>query len=200
MRWISEQSFDLLLLGGDLLDHGEGRIEVSDWIRSIDRPLAIASGNHDVMKGGSDWLHDLRESGRVIDEVGVLNGIPICALPWHYDDGDWIDKSRQRCRQAATMGRPWALIAHHIPPDAYQGAEDRARVLDFESFLTPLIAVTGHLHDRPWVSGGWVNPGQSDFRIPNHVWFDFRRRKGILKAFHSRRHFIHSFPLGEKSC
>jgi len=115
MDWVSEQSFDLLLLGGDLLDHGEGRIDVSDWIRAIDRPVAIASGNHDVMKEGPDWLYDLRGPGRVIDEIGCLQGFPICALPWQYDDGDWIDKSAHRCRQAARMRKPWVLLAHHIP-------------------------------------------------------------------------------------
>jgi len=195
MDWVSEQSFDLLLLGGDLLDLGEGRNEVSDWIRSIDRPLAIASGNHDVMKEGPDWLYDLRGSGRIIDEVGYLHGYPICALPWQYDGGDWVDNSAHRCHQAARMRKPWVLLAHHIPPDAYQGEEDRKRALYFESQLAPVVAVTGHLHDLPSVSGGWINPGQNIFREPNHVWFDMKRRKGILNAFHPLHRDVNAFDF-----
>lgn len=195
MRWISAQSFDLLLIGGDLLDHGDGQHDVSNWIRSINRPVAISSGNHDGMLEGCDWMYDLRGPGRLIDEVGWLNGLPICALPWRYNDGDWIENSAQRCRRAAKMADIWVLLAHHIPPDDYQGNKDRVRVLDFETQLTPLIAVTGHLHHRPSISGGKVNPGQNDCQEPNHVWFDLRRRKGILNVIHQRSRDIYAFTF-----
>lgn len=191
MRWVIEQRFDILLIAGDLLDHGEGQKQVSDWIDSIDRPLAIASGNHDVMKEGPDWLYDMRGSDRIIDEVGFLRGLPVCVLPWHYDSGDWIDNSSQRCRQVAKMAKPWVLMAHHVPPDEYQGPEDRTRALEFESGLSPRIAVTGHFHSMPSISGGWVNPGQCNFQQPNHAWFDFDSGRGILNTFHSSgRHVL----------
>lgn len=190
MHWVIEQKFDLLLIAGDLLDFGEGRTEVSEWIMSIGRPLAIASGNHDCMGSGSDWLYDLRGAGRLIDQVGTLNGLPVCALPWQYEQGDWIDNSAETCKRVSKSAKQWVLLAHHIPPDEYQGEEDRQRALDFESRLSPLIAVTGHLHDQPWVSGGWVNPGQNDSREPNHVWFDLEHRLGALNVFHPNRRFV----------
>lgn len=129
MRWVIEQKFDLLLIAGDLLDFGEGRTAVSEWIMSIGRSLAIASGNHDCMGSGPDWLYELRGPERVIDEVGTLKGLPICALPWHYDQGDWIDNSAKICRQVSKSAKPWVLLAHHIPPDEYQGEQDRWRAL-----------------------------------------------------------------------
>lgn len=193
MRWVIEQKFDLLLIAGDLLDFGEGRTEVSEWIMSIGRPLAIASGNHDCMGSGLDWLYDLRGPERVIDEVGTLNGLPICALPWRYDQGDWIDNSAETCKRVSKSTKPWVLLAHHIPPDEYQGEEDRWRALNFESHLSPAITVTGHVHEIPSLSGGWVNPGRNPFQKPNHAWFDMGRRTGFLNVFHSQGKSVDEF-------
>ena len=169
MKWIMEASHraDLLLLAGDLLDHGQGREEVSWWLRAMACPFALATGNHDVMFGGPYWLHGLRSPTRLIDEAGPIAGIPVAALPWECENGDWHENATQMCKTAASGRRPWIMLAHSVTPT---GPTREAAL--FEDSVSARLCYTGHSH-RAGCFAGWVNCGQTGFDIPNHMWIDW---------------------------
>lgn len=184
MAWISSVSrqADLLLLGGDLLHEGIGREFVAAWLLRLPCPFVIASGNHDVMRGGPYWLHDLRASTRIIDEHGEIGGMPICALPWEYEDGVWNTRAASACAATAATGRPWILVTHSLPVS-------QDDVADFESEITARLALTGHTH-RAVSRGPWINCGYSRSSVPNYAWIDWTSRQCSLHLSDSTRPIV----------
>lgn len=180
MKWILEASAqaDLLLLAGDLLAEGQGREEVAWWLRKIICPLAIASGNHDVMYGGPHWLHALRSPNRLIDQADTIVGIPVAALPWENENGDWHQNSLALCHSAASCQRPWIMLAHSVTPS---GPTREAAL--FEDSITARLCWTGHTHIAA-CSGGWLNCGQTDFKVPNHAWIDWKTGICAVNVYH----------------
>lgn len=185
MAWISSacRQADLLLLGGDLLHEGMGRELVTGWLHRIPCPLVVASGNHDLMLAGSYWLHDLRAPTRIIDGRGQVSGVPICALPWECEDGDWNTRAASRCAATAKMGRPWILVTHALPVSQYEAA-------DFDSEITARLALTGHTHQAAW-HGPWINCGYSRSSVPNHAWIDWTSGQCSLHLSDSPRPVRH---------
>jgi len=54
-EWMAQQidSFDILCISGDLIEHPKepGQVEwVSDWLNTLQKPTFICSGNHDIEK------------------------------------------------------------------------------------------------------------------------------------------------------
>lgn len=177
------QQADLLLLGGDLLHEGMGRESVADWLLRLPCPFVIASGNHDVMRGGPYWLHNLRAPTRIVDEHGEVDGVPIRALPWEYEDGAWNTRAASECAATLAMGRPWILVTHSLPVSQDEAA-------DFESEITAHLALTGHTH-RAESRGPWINCGYSRSNVPNHAWIDWTSKQCSLHLSDSTRPVLH---------
>ncbi|CAN5831774.1 hypothetical protein BH09VER1_BH09VER1_47560 [soil metagenome] len=184
MDWVSMTATcqDLILLAGDLLNAGNGREEVSDWVRGLPCPVAISSGNHDFMKEGIDWLYDLRGPERLIDQAGILAGVPVCALPWQYPDGDWLEQAEvdYYCLVSTARAR-MIVLSHYIPPTDYQGPENVERVEDFQSAISGSLTFHGHDH-RGWrTAGGIICAGQCNGPVPNHAFLNWENREGELR-------------------
>lgn len=171
MAWISAACAhaDLLLLAGDLLHEGIGQDRVERWLGQLPCPLVVASGNHDIMLAGPYWLHALRAPTRIIDDRGEVGGVPICALPWEFENGDWLEQATAEAIAAIQRGRPWILVTHSIPLSL-------ANVEGFESEVTARLALTGHTHQIAY-RGPWINCGHSNSSIPNHAKIDWTTGK-----------------------
>lgn len=185
-RWLvgAATSYDVVCLTGDLVDleavraRGGREFErVIDWIRQIEAPLLICSGNHDAgvadLLGGADatWLDRLRT------------------------DSCWIDAERVKVRGQEFGATGWLQsnvpgadiwLTHLAPVTCAVGV---ARSLDeresqqawARNFGRPHMVLCGHEH-RPcrwWDSAGGMlllNPGFAEgAREPNRITLDLAR-------------------------
>lgn len=90
-EWIHKRQFDFgcICLTGDYLDIKRGDLEmqitwIQNWVRSIQIPMFICSGNHDINDfGESDWLQDLASTNvHVDDSLTSFKGLKIGVVPY----------------------------------------------------------------------------------------------------------------------
>lgn len=95
-----------------------------------------------------------RSPTRLIDEVGMIGGLAICATSWDSETPE-IDAGLvvQRFR------RPWAYIAHSAPQA-------------FTESLSASLIITGHTHVARWEFNA-INVGRCEGPIPNHAWISW---------------------------
>ncbi len=219
LRWLRRQArdFDLVCIAGDLLDLREDQQikmqidQISALLRSFPAPLAISSGNHDMVHDdaanpGRLWLEALRRENLWIDgDRFNLGGHTFRCLGW----GNPVPP--------ANAGEIWIT---HAPPDRCEVGlnrreQDRG---DHElgevcrSGWGPQIALCGHVHE----ARGWqarvgstliLNPGHSPAAtFPSHCIVDlgrgsaeWRRLLGVIEtvAFGERRLEVLLAGLGD---
>ena len=201
--WLREVApgFDLVCLAGDLLDQRAGDslrrqiAQVSTLLGSFPAPLALCSGNHDVVPDdgampGTAWLHKLRGPRCWVDGARwTWLGHEFRCLGWNSPV------------PAASPGEIWIT---HAPPE-YSAAGTNRRGQDFGDFefgtscrrrRGPRLALCGHVHEPR----GWhdrvgptliLNPGGSPgVPFPNHFVLDLDRGEAEWRSFRRVRHAV----------
>ncbi len=194
--------FDLLVIGGDLLDlagHADldtQTVVVEKYLRRLGVmvPVAVCSGNHDLdaVSGEgertAEWLVHLDANRVSVDLQSLVAGgcqFSICS---------WWDGPHTRDEVAAFLageaekkGRPWIWI-YHAPPDGAKTSWN-GKNYSGDTFLTGLIrqyapdlVLSGHIHNSPFrVEGHWCdkvdntwvfNPGRQMSSTPATIVFD----------------------------
>jgi predicted phosphodiesterase len=194
-RWARTTAchYDLVCITGDLLgpcdeeDLQTPAEQVSAELRDFPGPLALCSGNHDLMPGdeagASLWLRRRRRPNVWIDgDTFVLRGQPFCCIGW----GSSL--------LPAAPGEIWLA---HAPPDGCAPGNHRlgGDGGDFElgelcrAGLGPWLVLAGHVHEpAQWhgVAGATrvLNPGRSNVApFPNHIGIDLLRDLAKWRRF-----------------
>lgn len=211
LDWLcaAAKGFDLLVIGGDLLDLG-GHADLDTQIVVIEKylrrlgvavPVAVCSGNHDLdseSEAGerkAEWLQHLDISRVSVDLQSheAAGGLfSICS---------WWDGPAAKEEIAAFLSseaqkniRPWIWV-YHAPPD---GAKTSWNGKDYagDTFLTDLIhqhapdiVLSGHIHGSPFRAQGqwhdrvgktWVfNPGRQPSSTPAVIVLDLAAGEAI---------------------
>ena len=149
-EWVALQqdSFDIICMTGDFLDERLGdelkQIEwVVAWIKSIQLPLFVCSGNHDVnIEGANNWLNEIDTKDYFCDGMTVtINGVRIASVPYtNYDGFDDFDCD---------------VLLNHLPPSHSKtaitkdgedwGDRQLYRALKYK-LIRPKIVLSGHIH------------------------------------------------------
>lgn len=184
-EWVLKEvpAYDLLVLGGDLLDHNDPtprarQVEsVSAWIREIRGPICISSGNHDRRWDSrqnrwlpAHWLTRLsRDDLRAGGAVAVFDGLSILTTEY---------------REPLEDPSAAVWITHNPPADSGVGRSadgwDGGDVGLGESLRVhrPALLLCGHVHEpMRWhdLVGDTlcINVGMNRHaRVPNHVLLD----------------------------
>lgn len=191
LEWIERTApdFDLVCLAGDLLDAGQPDTipdqmrKIAAVIGRISTPVAICSGNHDMVHAFDDpelsslWVRDLRRLGAHSD------GDTFSAGGWRFYCHPWILPV-----PAATAGDIWII---HSPPEGTPTSQNADGGWDHGDFefaeqcragRSPSIALCGHIHEpKAWHATLGrtlvINPGYSrDPAVPSHVVVDLAQR------------------------
>jgi predicted phosphodiesterase len=196
-QWLVDIShlYSLVCLAGDALDLNPYRSHVGQlekvlpFLRAIDAPLAVVSGNHDSLAGAGPrlehaaWLQEIRGNAVFVDG----------------DSFDFEGGFRFRClgwQAPLPIAGPNEIWIHHAPPSLAKTAIPRAGC-DFGDFdlgehlnarLAPFAVLCGHVHepvrhaDRS--CGCWsLNPGHPG-GSPRPNYFEIDLAAGI--ATHHR--------------
>jgi len=194
--------FDLVIIGGDLLELGS-TLETDVQIVVVEKYLArlsqqqrllVSSGNHDGdARSAADesvchWLHDLRASQMFVDGDCVELGdtlITIC--PWWDGPVSRAEVEALLARDAVKPKERWVWI-HHSPPDQ-SPVSWAGKKFGGDEFLVewiqryqPDLVMSGHIHNAPFHSkGSWIdrlgktwvfNPGKQIGPCPTCLIFD----------------------------
>lgn len=188
-EWLVEGAppHDLLCISGDILSadspaaHGRQADQVVSWLRRVEVPMVVCSGNHDLEHDDrherwlpARWLLDLA-GPRVAVDGGTLvwRGVRIHAVGCvAYPKG--------------TSADVWVA---HAPPTGLAvgrrafGFDDGDPDLDVAAARhRPAVILSGHIHDpATWFERRdgivHINPGSAEHgRFPNHVIVDWDRR------------------------
>jgi hypothetical protein len=165
---------DLILLTGDLIDSGFGDLPALTALLKRLRPaardgLAMCVGNHDIMRGGNQFVSEVKASGfpLLVDEALSLRvrgtDIHLLGLNWYRSDADiraGVERMVSRYRLPAD-GFP-ILLAHH--PHAFDAAI---------AVRLPLT-LSGHTHGGQLMLTDHIGAGPVLFRY----WSGLYRRNG----------------------
>lgn len=188
-RWLANVSarYELICMSGDMLDlnqhspRGRQLEGIQKHILSIRAPLALVSGNHDVLASegagpeGVRWLTEFRGPSRWVDgDCFGVAGARFRCIPWM---GAFPRK---------TSDDVWLT---HQPPEgavgisrggAGWGSFELTEVLQNGS--SPRIVLCGHIHDpqlwRSKIGRTWaLNPGRAKEAslVPNFIEIDLKR-------------------------
>ena len=184
---------DLLLVSGDVADHGlpEEYAEARAWLDRWPGPSLVCPGNHDIR---SAYVVGLGREARTVGEVAGLRFVGLDSLidqvgGERVDEGllgddqlDWLD-GRLRASSAPTF-----VVLHHPPTTIGISLMDPIRLLDGDALAAvidrhPHVVATlvGHAHTmaattfagRPLlVGGGVVSTVSLDAEDLPLVWYD----------------------------
>ena len=163
-----EDDYDLVLVSGDFTTYGSPEF-VRRFLRAFRMRVLAVPGNCDtrdllrMLEGADACVHDKCVN---IDGIGVYGfggGLPSPAkMPFEIDEAVMVSSLRSN----ATTG---GIMITHVPP---LGMNDTGRqgknlgsagILKVASEFTPILAVSGHVHEARGVvtQGGtvFVNPG-----------------------------------------
>jgi len=208
--WIGQQTgnYDVLVVAGDLLNmfphestplHKQARVVV-DWLRALDKPAVVCTGNHDIWlteprispdvfaEGG--WLRLCKRAGLVVDgQDANFYGERFAAVKW--GEADWPDGA--------------SIVVCHAPPSETRVSINAEGVGwgDFEIAMRihekcPKYVLSGHVHDpMEWVTlegaSYCFNPGcDCAAREPNHIIIDTTKK---IACCHSMRQGVVSRRL-----
>jgi Icc-related predicted phosphoesterase len=195
-------SFDVVIIGGDLLDLGSA-LDIDVQIVVVEKYLArlraktrllVSSGNHDcnVRSDAGEsvckWLHDAKDGRMFVDGDRVeIAGMLITICPWWDGPVSRADVEKLLVRDAGRKGAKWIWI-HHAPADqspvSWTGKEfggDKFLVEWIRRF-EPDLVLSGHIHNAPFVPhGSWIdqigrtwvfNPGKQIGPSPTYLTFN----------------------------
>lgn len=201
--WLVEQrgQYDVILIGGDLLDMG-GFLErdvqsvvVEKYFEKLSSPgkLGVISGNHDFDTIERDehlarWLQACRDYGVYVDGDCFVEGdVRFVLLPWVNGPQSQAQAEAQ-LEAAESSDALLSFWCFHEPPDQYPVSWNGKRHLGSQLLVAwiarwqPDIVVGGHVHNAPFYEGGdwkarlretWAfNPGKQIGSVPSVIEFD----------------------------
>lgn len=167
---------DVVLLAGDICDHGKAEFQLAwmdrklrKWLEKINKPVFACSGNHDwPMWSKLKEVRNLKLPWTYLqDEATVFNGWKIYGTPWQKKFFNWafnLDESQ-------LMGK-WNLIPDdtdvlicHGPPKYYGDRNPRGELCGSES-LTWRI---GQLENLRLVCYGHIHAGYGVYSSKNTI-------------------------------
>ena len=195
-------NYDVLVIGGDLLDLSSG-LEADVQIAIVEKyfnllrqktRLVVCSGNHDGdSRNAADesiatWLHAARNDGLHVDgdsfEVGDAR-VTVC--PWWDGQFSRAEVETQLEREAKQVRGRWLWIYHAPPLGSRTSWTGRKFVgdeflRDWIERFQPDMVLSGHVHNSPFYDeGSWVdrirqtwvfNPGRQIGPQPTTITID----------------------------
>jgi Icc-related predicted phosphoesterase len=199
---VNAASFDVVVIGGDLLDLGSA-LEIDVQIVVIEKYLnrlrertrvLVSSGNHDgdhrleTNESVCRWLHEVRAGKLFVDGDSVeLDDTLITICPWWDGPTTRSDIENLLARDAARAKSRWIWI-HHAPPDQSPVSWAGKRfggdefLVQWIQHYQPELVLCGHIHNAPFIrNGSWIdrlgrtwvfNPGKQIGPCPTYLAFD----------------------------
>ncbi|MEA3209120.1 MAG: hypothetical protein QOE70_2177 [Chthoniobacter sp.] len=202
--WLAANAgqYDLIIIGGDLLDLGSALdfdvqiVVVEKYLHRIRRTtrLLVSSGNHDgdsrnaADESVAQWLQLARAEGLFVDgDSAVLGDTRVTACPWWDGPVSRAELETLLTRESATVAGKW-LWSHHAPPDGSPVSWSGKKFAGDE-FLRewigrfgPDLVLSGHVHNSPFYpEGSWIdrigktwvfNPGRQIGPCPTCICLD----------------------------
>ena len=205
--WLAANAggFDVVVIGGDLLDLGSA-LTIDVQIVVVEKYLArlsqrtkvlVSSGNHDGdARSAADesicrWLHDAKAEQLFVDGDTVETGgalITIC--PWWDGPESRTQLEKLLAQDAARPKSKWIWI-HHAPPEG-SPVSWAGKKFGGDEFLVqwiqqyqPDLVLCGHIHNAPFLAkGSWIdrlgrtwvfNPGKQIGPNPTYLLFDLEK-------------------------
>jgi Icc-related predicted phosphoesterase len=171
--------YDLVVIGGDLLDLGAA-LDIDTQIPVVEKylalllrkniPLVVSSGNHDgdSRNAGDEsiaqWIQDVRGAGLHVDgDSFEWGGHLVSVCPWWDGDVSRAQLEAQLERDAARPRQRWIWI-HHAPPTrvrtSWTGRQDAGdnSLRGWIERFRPDFVLSGHIHNAPFVDdGSWID-------------------------------------------
>lgn len=202
--WIAANvdGYDLVIIGGDLLDLGSALdfdVQIAVVEKYLDRLRArtkvlVSSGNHDgdarnaADESYAQWLLEARADGLYVDgDSPSFSGTLITICPWW--DGP-VSRAEVEALLERDQDKPknrWIWV-HHSPPDAsptsWTGKKfaGDTNLVEWIKRFSPDVVLCGHIHNAPFYSQGcwvdrvgrtWVfNPGRQIGPSPTMISLD----------------------------
>ena len=202
--WVANHAkdYDLVAIGGDLLDLGSALerdvqvVVVEKYLTRISEqtPLLVSSGNHDgTERSDADeslarWLQSARSDRvRVDGESLERNGTLFTVCPWWDGPASRATLEAQLETDALRPRSRWIWIHHAPPMDSRTSWAGRksvgdAHLVEWITRHRPDLVLCGHIHNAPFYSeGSWIdrigdtwvfNPGKQIGPVPTHIEFD----------------------------
>lgn len=198
----SAGGYDLVIIGGDLLDLSSSLdfdlqiVVVEKYLHEIQRKtrLLVSSGNHDGDSRNSagesvaHWLHLTKEKGLFVDgDSAVFGTTRITACPWWNGPFSRDELEKLLTREAQKTKRRW-LWSHHAPPSYSPVSWSGKRFVGDEILrewinrFEPDLVLSGHIHNAPFYpEGSWIhrigktwvfNPGRQIGPRPTSIGLD----------------------------
>ncbi|NQX00567.1 metallophosphoesterase [bacterium] len=198
----SAAKFDVVMIGGDLLDLGSALdletqiVVVEKYLVRIARQarLLVSSGNHDgdartaALESICRWLPEVRAESLNVDGDCVEIGetlVTIC--PWWDGEETRAQVESLLERDSLREKRRWVWI-HHAPPagspvswTGKMSAGDAA-LTEWIARFKPDLVLSGHIHNAPfYAAGAWIdrlgstwvtNVGRQIGQEPTHLILD----------------------------
>lgn len=198
-------SFDVAVIGGDLLDLGSG-LDIDVQIVVVEKYLArlcrqtrllVSSGNHDgdarsaANESICNWLHGLKDARLFVDGDSVeIGNVLITICPWWDGPVSRSEVERLLAKDASRIKGRWIWI-HHSPPDK-SPVSWAGKKFGGDEFLVewiqrhePDLVLCGHIHNAPFAAkGSWIdrlgktwvfNPGKQIGPNPTYLVFDLEK-------------------------
>jgi Icc-related predicted phosphoesterase len=179
--WLTANAgqYDLVIIGGDLLDLGSELdfdiqiVVVEKYLHRIRQKtrLLVSSGNHDgdsrnaANESFAEWLLLSRADGLFVDgDSAVLGDTRVTACPWWDGPVSRAELEHLLTREASQNAGRW-LWSHHAPPDRARVSWAGKRFLG-DPFLRewigrfgPDLVLSGHIHNAPFYppEGSWID-------------------------------------------
>jgi len=172
-------SYDLVIIGGDLLDHGSALdfdvqiVVVEKYLQRIraKTQLLVSSGNHDgdsrnaADESFAEWLQNSRAEGLFVDgDSAVLGDTRVTACPWWDGPVSRGELEDLLVREASQKAHRW-VWSHHAPPDFARVSWSGKKTLGDSSLrewidrFEPDLVLCGHIHNAPFYppEGSWMD-------------------------------------------
>lgn len=202
--WLAAKAadFDLVIIGGDLLDLGSA-LDLDVQIVVVAKYLArlggltrvlVCSGNHDgdarsaANESVCRWLREAKAGQVHVDGDSVaLGGTLLTVCPWWDGPVSRAELAELLNRDAAVEKSRWIWI-HHAPPDqspvSWLGKKygGDSHLVESIRHHQPDLVLSGHIHNAPFYpAGSWIdrigrtwvfNPGRQIGSSPAYLVID----------------------------
>jgi Icc-related predicted phosphoesterase len=171
-------SFDVAVIGGDLLDLGSALdldvqiLVVEKYLRRLRQRtrLLVSSGNHDCDARSAanecycKWLHDCKAESLFVDGDSIeIAGTLVTICPWWDGPESRAGVEKLFVQDAARSKAKWIWI-HHAPPDR-SPVSWTGKKFGGDEFLVewirrfePDVVLSGHIHNAPFLANGsWID-------------------------------------------
>ena len=195
--------FDVVVIGGDLLDRGSA-LDADVQITIVERylnllhaktSLVVCSGNHDgdnrndADESIAEWVRDMRDERLHVDgDTFDIGDTRITVCPWWDGALSRGEIEAQLEAEASLVRGRWVWI-HHAPPEGSRTCWSGRKFIGDEFLrgwierFQPDMVLSGHIHNSPFYpEGSWVdrigrtwvfNPGRQIGPQPTSIIIDF---------------------------